>query len=426
MRQAGTRAGRRHAVRPGLALLAGGVASFAVAAHAQVVALPGTNEVLMRPRPGYDAKGLPAGPFRVFPTVDATLGYDDNVYNTNVLVIRDRVLTIAPAVAVRSDWARHSLQLDGNMRIERYGKTTIQNNEQYHLDAIGQLDVSRAIAVNATARLERQTEPRGTLGDVLIGGQPIIYRDAAAQISTTITTNRVTLRGTAGFDGYRYNDVRVGSTTFSQRYRDHDSLTLGGEVGVLVSPNVTLYGTGNFNRQRYVLPSAATQFNAQGFTLLAGVGFELTRLISARASFGYQKQTFVDRRIGAITGPAYDVTVRWNPTTLLSVALTGRRNVQQSPVIGVSGVVSSSLALHADYELLRRLLVNASIGYDTDSYRGIDRLDRRIDAQIGARYLLSRYLTVGGSYEHRRQRSDRTFGRIYDGNTLMLTLGFQA
>ena len=39
--------------------------------------------VMDRPRPDYDAKGLPVGGFRLRPALDVGASYDDNVYRTS-------------------------------------------------------------------------------------------------------------------------------------------------------------------------------------------------------------------------------------------------------------------------------------------------------------------------------------------------------
>src|ERR1700712_320465 len=79
---------RRAILTLGVSAAAAGV-GFAAPAAAEDAATPtyiGMTPqdigVMQRPRPEYDAKGIPLGAFRMFPSLDVNATYDDNVFRT--------------------------------------------------------------------------------------------------------------------------------------------------------------------------------------------------------------------------------------------------------------------------------------------------------------------------------------------------------
>ncbi len=86
----------------------------------------------------------------------------------------------------------------------------------------------------------------------------------------------------------------------------------------------------------------------------------------------------------------------------------------------------NDVSLTADYELLRNLIVTGTLGYTRYDYPGLDRLDNRYAAGLGATYLFSRSvgLTLGYSYL-RQDSSGIAHGFNFDDNRLALTLTLQ-
>lgn len=60
------------------------------------------QSVMERARPGYDAAGIRAGGFMVYPTASVTESYNDNIYATPANETGDLITTLAAGVAVNS------------------------------------------------------------------------------------------------------------------------------------------------------------------------------------------------------------------------------------------------------------------------------------------------------------------------------------
>ncbi|MBV8091096.1 MAG: outer membrane beta-barrel protein, partial [Alphaproteobacteria bacterium] len=78
----------------------------------------------------------------------------------------------------------------------------------------------------------------------------------------------------------------------------------------------------------------------------------------------------------------------------------------------------------ADHELFRNLLLNANFIYENDSFQGITRTDNVYTASGGVRYLVNRYLFLGGNVTF-QQRNSTAPGNSYTQYVVMGRIGTQ-
>jgi hypothetical protein len=77
---------------------------------------------------------------------------------------------------------------------------------------------------------------------------------------------------------------------------------------------------------------------------------------------------------------------------LTTATFAGLRTVIPSnPTIGTTGTsyLATTVTANVDHELLRNLLLNASVGYEEDMYLGISRTDHIFSFCGGFKYLLN-------------------------------------
>lgn len=383
------------------------------------------NEVLSRARPGVDPVGLRLGGFRLFPMMTGTVGYDDNIYNVDRDTRKSAVLSIGPSLQAQSDWNIHQLTLNAQALIERYRGLRTENNNQYSASLAGRLDITRAIGINGDAHARHAIEARGTAGDVLTRGEPIRYDAAGGTVTIQRDFGALLTQVGGTFDRFSYEDARVGSQTIDQSYRDRDSATLTGRLGYHLSPGLTAFVQGSRRWERYDTRLASASLDSNESTVVGGVRFAITRLVSGEVGVGYLRRRYPLRRAEVTSGLAYDFTVIWNPTTLVSISARARRSIEESPTLLASGIGTAQSSVDLDYEPVRRILIKARLARVREKYRGVDRRDRRTEARVGVRYLMNRFAEVGLFYERQRQRGGGAGGRSYRGNKVGLTVTVQ-
>ena len=116
------------------------------------------NEVLSRARPGLDPTGLRLGGFTLFPSIAGSAGYSDNIYNVPSGERKSAMLSVAPQIALRSNWAIHRLDLDVRALIERFPSVPTENNNQYQGALSGRLDITRTLTVEGYGHAIRAVE----------------------------------------------------------------------------------------------------------------------------------------------------------------------------------------------------------------------------------------------------------------------------
>lgn len=383
------------------------------------------NETLSRPRPGLDAIGLPLGGFRLFPMIRGSVGYDDNIYNVDRDVRKSAIFSLQPSLELRSNWNAHRLQLGLQAVFERYASLRSENNNQYTGSLSGQLDVTRNFRIEGQSHARRAIETRGTAGDVLTRGEPVHFDDVGGTIVARRDSNGVVLQLSGGLNRTVYRDVRFGTLRVDQGYRDRRSTDVGAQLGYHLSPGVIAFVSGSRQWERYDRRASAIMLDSEGYRVLGGLRFGVTRLISGEVGGGYLHRKSRYGTFDAASGFAYDGALIWNPTTLATLTFRGHKSIEESPTLLASGIVTDRGSVELDYEPLRNILVNARVELSGENYRGIDRRDRRVGAGLGLRYLANRFAEIGLGYDHRRQRGRGIAGRDYTGNEIRFTLTVQ-
>src|SRR6202012_4164459 len=99
--------------------------------------------VMDRPRPEYDAKGIPLGGFRLFPTLGVTANYDDNVFRQPDGQ-SDWYFEETPELRLESQWGRHFFEVYAGADNYDYSKNSRLNLTDWTAGLDGRYDLSRA------------------------------------------------------------------------------------------------------------------------------------------------------------------------------------------------------------------------------------------------------------------------------------------
>lgn len=371
--------------------------------------------VRQRPHPGYEAMGLRAGAFMIWPKVTATVERNDNIFATATNEQDDTIFHIVPEASLQSTWSRHALSAYARAMVHRFSDFSTEDTEDYSVGANGRIDVLRTAQINAGADWSRLTEPRTTATSE---GQarPVQYELTSAYLSGAREFNRLRASSRLGVQHFTYLST-PGNTP--QDDRDRTVTSLSGRADYAVSPDTALFVqvTGNKRAYRLNNPPAAAFPNfvnrdSDGVEVLAGANFEVSALVRGELGVGYLSQSFDNNAFGDINGLGARGQLEWFPTQLVTLTLTGSRTIEDAGIPGSSGYLSSNLGGQVDYELMRNVILTGKAGWGEDDYKGIDRNDKRTTAGLSATYLMNRRLGVTVSYDYSKQKS----GGVDGGN----------
>lgn len=365
--------------------------------------------VLQRERPEYQAIGINVSSFKVYPKVEAGVGFTDNAYQIAGGSVSDGFVMLSPSVLASSTWAVHQLTLDASYRAKRYFSETPRNENNYSVGANGRLDITRSWTIDTQLRTARNTEPRASAASPQDAVEAVQYYQSNGGISTTFSGARVRGQVAANFDKLSFNDVRTfGGGTLNLRNRDQTVLRTTGRGEFAVSPDTSLFAQVGYTDTRYdrqLAPGVANR-DSNEINVLGGATFDLSALIRGAVGIGY-----VDRRYNSpiyqdLSGLAAEAKVEYFPSQLTTVGLTVRRTVQDSYFFNSSGYFATAAAFRVDHELLRNLLLNTQVAYEVDDFKNNAGTVKVFRVSGGGRYLLNREFGLGFVIGHDKRSAN--------------------
>lgn len=394
-------------VLAGLAALFGASAAAAPAAYDR-----GNNQgVGERPRPDYDAKGVPAGGFRLFPSVTAAIESNDNVFatadNISQPVVEDTIARIDGSARLSSGWSRHALNLTASGGYNEYLDNSEDAISRFGLGADGRLDIHRDWRATFSASFANDKEARGRNDPVGLA-DPIEYESRAANAALVGSFNRIRLTGGGGVQDTDFEDGRLaGGGVFSQDFRDITGTNINGRVDLALSPDTAVFVSGRQDWREFDVVDPVTGFtrNFDAQQALAGASFDITRLIRGEIGVGYFWAQFDNPNQPDVDGFSLSGNLDWFPTLLTTIGFSAGRNVTESGVAGVASLTRADYGVQVDHELRRNIILVGGARYVKDDYNGIAREDDRTEYTAGFDWLVNRVATINARYARADQDS---------------------
>lgn len=392
---------------------------------AQTSAAPERGEtVLSRPRPEYDPVGVRMGGFMLYPEIGVQESYNSNIFATTSNEQSDFITAIEPSLDLRSNWNNHALNLHADSSVVRYWDNDDENFTDYTLSADGRVDVLRDLRLFGGAGYQIRHEPRSS-PDNQGGTEPTEYSVAGANLGVEKEFNRLSFRLNGKTERYEYDNVRNASgTVLDQSGRDRDEHEIGLRTGYEIGPLRNVYLLTNYYIREYDKLTGGFNRDSDGYLVGVGTQYDLTGLVFIDAYAGYRRQDYDDARLREMTGWASGIKVTWNVTPLTTLTGTLDRDIRETTVTNASGYFQTKAELRADHELLRNLILTASLGYQNDDFQGVSRDDDYTLVGLGAKYLINRNFTLSGGYGY-RSRDSNVSGGDFDENVVLVRLGAQ-
>ena len=383
--------------------------------------------VLQRDRPEYDTPPIPLGSLNLTPSLTAGLGYDDNVF-ARTQGVSDAVAIVAPQFLLESDWARNEISAFGRASSQNFIDHSSESEVDWALGGNGRLDIASNSGASGGLSFEQDTEPRTSPSTPVNAATPVRFTVAKAYIGGVQQFNRLRLSGQLDVRDYSYDNptaIGGGSIYERDRSRTEPGAELEAEYAVTPAASIFVDAIGNHRSFRDQLARNPSR-TSSGYDVTVGSNFELTRLVQGQVQVGYLEQDYVDSRFSQVGGLSIRGYVRYFPTRLVTLTVSGSRAVQDAEVAGSQGYLASIARVRADYELVRQLIISAEINYEDDDFRGIDRNDGRPGGLLEGQYLVNRHIGIDLAYEHLDQRSSGTFrGVNYDVNRTTASLTYK-
>lgn len=389
--------------------------------------IPERQSVLQRSRPDYDALGVRAGSFLIFPSLGLTEAYDSNVFVTQTDTKSDFVTALLPGVQARSDWNNHALNFIAAGEIRRYATQVGENNSNFVAATDGRLDIQRDVFLRGGLGYQLLHEPRTSPNTITAEKSPTEYQLASANAGFVHESGRLGLRVDGNIDYYAYNNgVTTSGVTIPETPRNRAEYALAPRVSYEIVPGYHAFVRTRVNWRSYMTEFDAGGFNrsSHGYEVDAGTAIALGPTLNGEVFAGYLDQRYDDSRLAAASGPSFGANLLWNVTALTSVRASVARTVEETIVATASSFIQTAANLSAEHELMQNLLLTAGFTYVDQAFQGLSRTDRISVPEVGARYLITRQLNAGLnlSYWH---RDSNAAGLDYDRYLILANLRLQ-
>jgi hypothetical protein len=384
--------------------------------------------VRQRPRPDYQAMGIHAGGFMIYPKASVGVAYDDNIYALQKGAVGDAIITAAPEIDIQSTWSRNALSAYIKAQQDWYTKYSSENATQFGGGAAGKYEFGQS-TFTAGVDSGQFVLPRSASNNSGFSKKRIQYDLTSAYAQLAHEFTRLRLSGRFDYQDYNYQNGRTnaGALVF-EKDQDRQTFTYTGKAEFALSPDTAVYLTAAGNNRQYGLapPTVAFTRNSSGYEVDVGANFDLTHLLRGEVQVGYLDQEYTSHLFRPISGVSAKAQLEWFPTQLTTVTLQGSRAVGDSGVIGSAGYFTSNASLQVDHELLRNVILTANGWVGNDQYNGVNRNDDRDGVGISADWLLNRRVGLTLAYTYADQRSSGTAkGPSFSDNRVSLTTVLQ-
>lgn len=413
---------------------AGPLSLMSTAAHAETAVTPslvGLTEqdvgVMDRERPAYDAKGIPLGGFRLFPVLDLEAGYDDNVFRLETPQ-SDFCFTIAPGLRLQSQWGRHFVELYSGLKHYEYTRFAGQNLTDWNVGTDGRLDISHAAAIQANVSFaelhELWSSPNNIAG---YQAAPNRYYQTHADVQGVYQPNRLGAAIGFSFDRFGWLDTpKIGGGLLTNSDRDEDIYQAFAKVFYEFSPGYSAFVRASYDQRVFDqrLDRSGIDRASHGYRLDGGVRLQLSHMVRGELFVGYLDQNFrknTSSPLKNVSGLDYGAQLDWFATPVLTVHISGSRQLQDIVLSGVSVADNRNVTISADYEFRPNIIFQVKGGYSDVRYVGSPRSDTYPSVGITMRYLINRYVSANIGYAFERRSSDSA-GVDYADNTASIGL----
>lgn len=381
-----------------------------------------------RPEVDYFAPlGWRFGGVTVLPAIEADVGYDSNPNRSSGPHRGSPVYRAAGEVRLQSDWSRHALSgaLRGSYSaypdVRGADRPTGEGRVNLRLDALRDtwFDIDGRFVID-TQRPGSPDLPGG------VTDRPIV---ASGGLSTGVSQrfNRLVLGLKGSVDRTIYEDARLANgATLNQSDRNYTQYGLALRAGYEVHPGFQPFVEGTLDTRRHdqFIDSSGYARDSNGVGLRVGTTYEITRKLAAEVAVGYQRRDYDDPRLAPLRGPIVDAAVIWSATPLTTVRLRAATNLDETTVVGASGIVAKRASLELEHALRRYLTLTGTLTFTQNDYQGVYLVEDGLAGSLKLDWKLTRALAVRASFTHERLKSTSP-GDDYTANVFLLGLRLQ-
>lgn len=360
--------------------------------------------------------GVAWGPVIVYPSLDASIRHDDNIFLQPAGERSSNVSILAPMVRLQARKGALDFGLTARLEDGTFHSSKADNYTDYQLAADASLAFTPRSQIRLLAEHNRGHDQRGSVVGLGIGETPNEY--------TTTALSGVYAYGAEGAKGR----IEIDGGVLARRYQNNPTLTarsdrdeqrLGATFFWRVMPKTRLLfhlGQSDFD---YKL--ATSNLDSKERRYLIGATWEATAKTVGTIRAGRVEKDFTS--LTDFSGVTWEGQINWSPLTHSTVDVLLSKKPNESNLGSASFDRTASVAWNHAWN--SRLGSTLSFTDTRSEYKGsgingltADRRDTTRAYSARLSYQLKRWLRLGIGYD-RTDRTSNSAGGGYDRNVLM-------
>ena len=367
-----------------------------------------------RPRPDYANEPIILGGFEVRPQIEGGLEYIDNVFAANVANADDVVLSFRPSVTATDQRTDRRLNLRLATGYQTFLANRAEDRFQLQASANARFGIGTATRpfgganfnLNDTSSLQLATGD-----DVTQAFRTLSY---GANLGLEQDIGSFTVEGEGRTARYEYQGlVLFGDDAFESGIRDNTFYEGRGRIAYSTQPDQRYYVEGRLSRFDFGDQSLTDLLDLPEFflsdrsvditTVVGGVQFQITELLSLDANLGYARIEYDNPAEPGTNALSASASVYYSPTRLTRFQLRASRDVDDTINPLFASFLRTGVALTAEHELLRNLLMRSDLRYASFESSEDGQIGEEVQFSGVVNYFLNPKISLGfrGEYFER-------------------------
>ncbi|HVY19084.1 MAG TPA: outer membrane beta-barrel protein [Bauldia sp.] len=368
----------------------------------------------------YEALGIRAGGFILYPTLTITGGYTTNAA-ASAGGTGATFATVEPELLIQSDWDRHEFTLTASGGYERFFDGTTADKPSASAKATGRIDLADGWTSDLAAGVDYKLDD---IPDGADTAPPVTELTSSAALNGSFGRADFTVEGTT--DRSVYGDASNAGVPVDQG--DRNNTVFGGRlrVGFDATPVLSPFVEGQIARRTYdrQFDTNSLQRSSTGTAFRAGVAFDHGPLLTGEIAFGTRQEVFDDPALTGIQAFTIDGNLVWAPTELTTVTLDTSTTINPNTDPASSGSVEHDGSLEIAYAWRDNVTLTGTASIANEQFQGTGEDDNTYDVGLGATWKLNRMFWLTADYTHEWYvSSDPT--QNYTSDTFKLSLKAQ-
>jgi hypothetical protein len=382
--------------------------------------------VMDRPRPPYDAKGIPLGGFRVYPTLDVLGTYDDNILRLSTKT-GDFYVAESPAVKLQSQWGRHFLEVYVGLNNYNYLDNSREDLTDWQIGGDGRLDIVKGSSLAGAAtygELHELLSSPNTIGNQL---SPNRYYKTNGTVTAIYKPNRLGFQFSGIIDRYDWDPtILSGGGIISNADREETEYQGSAKASYDFSPGYSGFLRAAYDSRSFDLnlDRSGSHRSSTGYRFNGGVDLQISNLVAGEFYVGYLEQHYakaVPSPLPNIAGLDFGGQLDWYISPVFTAHLSGGHYLSDTTLAAVSATSDESVKVSGDYELAFNTILQGYFAYTHSKFEGTTREDEYPGAGVTVKYLMNEYLSASLGYNY-SERSSTISSTNFNDSMISLSL----